>query len=178
MRTVLVVAVVAGLALGASACGGSSQPSATEQWAGSVCSAFTTWKTSLENIKSNLTGGIPSSSDLKHAGQQAEDATTTLARSLKKLGAPKTTGGEAAKSNLETLETNLSDSMSTIKTTLNSNPSSVADVATAISTVSGEVAKMAGDLNTAVGNLKQFDPSGELEKGFKSAPACSAYFGR
>lgn len=172
----LVAATVAALALSASACGGSSDASATEQWAGSVCTAFTDWKTSLQDAKSTLTSGGLSGANLRQAGRQAHDATQKLGRTLENLGAPDTTGGEQAKTNLATLETSLSDSANTIEDTLNSRPSSLAEVTTALTTVKAEVASMADDLTGAVSNLKQFDPGGELEKAFHDAPSCSAYF--
>jgi hypothetical protein len=178
---VLVAAAVAVLVLGASACGGgkkSDTASGAEQWAGSVCSAFTDWKTSLEDIKSSLTeGGLSSlsGSELRQAGREAEDATQTLARSLKGLGAPDTAGGEAAKSSLDTLESSLSDSMSTIEAAVPRNPS-LSDLVTALPTVKTELTTMAKDFTTAVDNLKQADPGGELEQAFHDAPSCGAYF--
>jgi uncharacterized protein involved in exopolysaccharide biosynthesis len=177
---VLVAVAVAGLVLSASACGGgkkSDTTSASTEWAGSVCSAFTTWKNSLQDIKTNLTeGGLSSlsSSQLRQAGRQAESATQTLARSLDKLGKPDTANGQEAKDNLKTLENSLTDSMNTIESAVPRNPS-MADLLSALPTVQTEFTKMSNDLKTAVGNLKQSDPGGELEKAFKDAPSCSAY---
>ena len=179
----LVVVAVAVLVLGASACGGgkkdtttTSASSATE-WAGGACSAFTTWKNSLEDIKSSLTaGGLSSlnSSTLKQAEQQAENATQTLVQSLDKLGAPNTANGQQAKTNLKTLENSLSDSVNAIQAAVPKNPS-VSDLLTALPTVKTELTKMANDLTTAVDNLKQSDPGSELQQAFQDAPSCSAY---
>lgn len=180
------VAAVAGLVLGASACGGGKKStdtttgsSATEAWASGVCTAFTDWKTSLENIKSNLTGGGLSGLtefQLRQSGRQAQDATKTLTKSLDDLGAPTTTGGEAAKSKLDALKTTLSDSMSTIEDTLRSNPSSLPEAVAAVAAVKAQLTTMATALTGTVGDLKQLDPSGDLEKAFHRAPSCSAYF--
>jgi hypothetical protein len=174
-------AAVAGLVVSASACGGGGKKtdttSASVQWASSVCSAFTDWKTSLQDIKTNLTaGGLSSLSDatLRQAERKANDATNTLTRTLKNLGAPNTTGGAAAKASLDTLEASLSESMSTIEAAVPRNPSP-ADLMSALPTVTGQVTKMANDLTTAVDSLKQADPGGELQKAFHDAPSCSAY---
>jgi chromosome segregation ATPase len=179
---VLVAAAIVVLALSVSACGSgkkststTTDAAATEQWASSVCSAFTTWKTSLEDIKSNLTAGLPSSSDLRQAGRQFEDATQTLTKSLEKLGPPDTAGGQAAKNAVSTLENNLSQSMTTIENTLKSSDSSVAGVIAAIPTLKTELTKMKDDLTQAANQLKEADPGGELEHAFRQAPACSAY---
>jgi len=178
---VLVAVAVAALALSASACGGGKKSettaaSANAIWAGNVCSVFTAWKTSLQNIKTNLTsGGIPSSSDLRQAGRQADDATKTLVRSLKNLDPPSSTDGETAKATLDTLETNLSNGMSTIEDAVPKNPS-MSDLVTALPTIKAAFTTMAGDVKTAVNDLKKLDPGGEIEKAFHDAPACQVYF--
>src|SRR6478736_1260908 len=139
-KRVLVAAAVAVLALSAAACGGGKKTttgaSATETWAGGVCSAFTAWKSSLEDVKSSLKGGGLSGlsgAKLQQAERQVEDATNTLTKSLKKLGPPDTTGGAAAKSAVSTLDTSLSTSMSAIKAAVPRNPS-LSDVVTALPT--------------------------------------------
>ena len=170
------------IVLAATACGGSgggastTTTSSAEQWAGGVCSAFVAWQTSLTHITSELKGGgVPSSSDLRQAGRQLEDSTTTLTRSLKQLGKPDTAGGEAAKKNLDTLATELSDGKSKIEETLKST-SSAAEALGAISTVSATVATMGHDVTATVDDMKQLDPKGELEQAFHQAAACSPLF--
>lgn len=180
---VLVAAVVAVLLLGASACGGGKSTttngaSATVQWAGGVCSAFTAWKKSLEGLKSDLkSGGLGglSGDALKKAANQADDATKTLVQSLKKLGVPETANGTTAKKNLTTLENSLTQGLTSIEDALKSGDSSLAGVAATLSTVTTELGTMATALNTSVGNLKQLDPGSDLEQAFKQAPSCSAY---
>jgi hypothetical protein len=183
---VVVAAAVVMLVLSASACGGGKKSSstttttasATQQWAGGVCSAFTTWKTALQGIKSSLkAGGISSlnSTALKQAATKAEDATTTLVNSLKNLGKPDTANAQAAKKNLTSLQTTLSQGMTTIENTLKSAPSNVAGMATAVSTAAAELATMANSLTKSVDQLKQINPGSDLEQAFKQAPSCSAY---
>jgi hypothetical protein len=174
---VLVAAAIVVLALGAAACGGGKKSSATEAWAGGVCSAFTTWKSSLEDVKTSLKeGGLSSLSTakLQKAESQVEDATNTLAKSLKKLGPPNTTSGAAAKNSVSQLEDSLSTSMSAIKAAVPENPS-LTDLITALPTVTTEFTKMADALSTTVGDLKKADPGSEIEQAFKQAPSCSAY---
>jgi hypothetical protein len=194
---VLVMLAVAALALTASACGGGKKSpttsagatgstgatgatgatgSATVQWAGSVCSAFTAWKTSLEDAKSTVTSGGISKDNLKAAGNEVKDATDTLAQSLQGLGAPKTTGGAEAKQDLANFETSISFSVNKIKDAVSQKPTSASELQAAVTTVKQAEATMVTALNTAVKNLKQFDPSGELEQAFHNAPSCSPYF--
>ena len=179
----LVAAVVAGVLLGVSACGGGGSTttngaSASVQWAGGVCSAFTAWKKSLEGIKSDLkSGGLSglSSDALKNAANQADDATKTLVQSLKDLGVPETANGTTAKKNLTTLENSLSQGLTSIEDALKSGDSSLTGVAATLSTVTTQLGTMATALSTTVGNLNQLDPGSDLEQAFKQAPSCSAY---
>jgi hypothetical protein len=176
---VLVLAVVAVLVLGVSACGGGKPAaSATEQWAGGVCSAFTTWKDSLDGIKSDLKsaglGGL-SGNALTKAANQADDATKTLVQSLKKLGVPETAQSQAAKKNLTALENSLTQGLTSIEDALKSGDTSLTGVATTLATVTTELGNMATALSTSVGSLKQLNPGSDLEKAFKQAPSCSAY---
>jgi hypothetical protein len=168
------------IALTATACGGGGEAASTttasaEQWASGVCTAFVDWQT-LEKIHSDLKGGAPSTSDLRQAGRQLEDSTTTLTRSLKQLGKPDTAGGEAAKANLDTLATELSDGKDKIEESLKST-SSAAEALGALSTVSATVATMGHNVTATVDHMKQLDPKGELEQAFHNADACSPLFG-
>ncbi len=177
----LVAAAIAVLALSAAACGGgkktSTGASATETWAGGVCSAFTTWKSSLKEVESSLkSGGVNnlSSAKLQQAENQVQDATNTLVKSLKKLGPPSTTSGKAAKSSVTSLEDSLSTGMNTIKSSLPRNPS-LTDLMSALPTITTQLSTMASALSTTVSDLKNADPGSEIEQAFKQAPSCSAY---
>jgi hypothetical protein len=172
------------IVLAATACGGGGGASTTnassaDQWASGVCTAFVDWQTSLKHTTSELKGGgVPSSSDLRRAGRQLEDATTTLTRSLKQLGKPDTASGEAAKKNLDTLSTELSQGMDKIQETLKpASSSSAASALAALSTASATLATMVTDLTQAVDHMKQLDPKGELQHAFQQADACSPLFG-
>ena len=177
------VAAVAALVFLAAACGGGGKSattttaaggSSTVQWANGVCSAFTTWKTSLENIETSV-ASQPSKSALEQAGKGIKSATETLTHSLKQLGKPDTAAGEAAKKNLNMLATTLQNDLNKIEETLNTNASGAAGALSQISTLTATLASMAHSLSAAVGNLKQADPSGELEQAFQQASACKPY---
>ena len=174
-------AAVAVLVLSAAACGGGGSKTTTttasgtptDQWAGGVCTSITTWKKSLETIKTNVAAN-PSESSIKKAGQQFEAATETLATSLKGLGKPDTAQGQAAQQNIDTLATTLEGGMNKIKQTLKSS-SGAAGVLSQITTITGTLSAMANNLKMAGNNLKNFAPSGELQQAFKNASACQPY---
>ncbi len=174
---------LAALVLSAAACGGSggSSPTTTtasaggtssETWANGVCSAFTTWKKSLESIKTDVTSQ-PSKSQIRQAGRKVEDATRTLTRSLKQLGTPDTAQGKAARKSLDTVVTTLDDGMSKLDEALSSSSSS--GLLSQLSTIGSTLATMASNLRLAGGNLKQLAPDGELQQAFQQASACRPY---
>ncbi len=172
--------IAAALVLAATACGGgkggasaTTGASATVQWASGMCTAFTTWKTSLKKIH---LGAHPSSSDVQAAGGEVRDATQALTQSLKKLGKPDTATGGAAKENLDTLETAMSNDKEKIEETLKTKPPTAAAGLAQLSTVTASLAAIVHNLNLAVGNLKKLEPTSELEKAFHEAPACAPYF--
>jgi hypothetical protein len=174
------VAALVGLALVVSACGGSkkagttttSSLSATTDWANSVCSAFTDWKNSIQDVKSTVTAGNLSSSQLRQAARQAEDATKTLTRTLSNLGTPDVPGIEQAQTNIDALKTSLSANVSVIQSAFAHGQPSTAQLAQAAQ----EFQKMTATLTRTVAYLKTRDPSGELGKAVHQAPACKAYF--
>ena len=167
------------LVLLAAACGGGGGSPTTgtaaggtsaEAWASGVCSSFTTWKTSLESIKTDVTTQ-PSESQIRQAGRDFDTATKTLTHSLKQLGTPDTAQGQAAKQSLDTLVTTLDNGMSKIDDALSSSDG----VLSQISTISATLATMANDLKLAGANLDQLAPSGELQQAFHQAAACRQY---
>ncbi len=148
------------------AAGGTS----AEAWASGVCSSFTTWKNSLESIKTDVTTQ-PSESHIRQAGRDFDHATKTLTQSLKQLGTPETAQGQAAKKSLDTLVTTLDNGMNKIDDALSASGS----VLSQISTISATFATMASDLKLAGANLNNVAPSDELKQAFHQADACKQY---
>jgi DNA repair exonuclease SbcCD ATPase subunit len=172
-------AAAAVLVLLAAACGGGGGNPTTstaaggtpaEAWASGICSSFTTWKNSLESIKTDVTTQ-PSESQIRQAGRDFDSATKTLTQSLKQLGTPDTAQGQAAKESLDTLVTTLDNGMNKIDDALSSS----GGVLSQISTISATLATMASDLKLAGANLDQLAPSGELQQAFRQAGACKQY---
>lgn len=175
-HTALGCAAMLVLVLALAACGGGGGNETTttaaagmtpQKWATGVCSSFTTWQNSLESIKTDVTAQ-PSKSQIQKAGQQFQQATKTLVQSLKQLGAPETTQGQAAKQNLDTIAATLESGMNKIDDALSSS----SGVLTQISTISATLATMASNLKLAGGNLEHLAPSGELRQAFQQASAC------
>jgi len=170
------VAVVV-VALTVAGCGGKkNDTTSTQDWANGVCTAFTTWKSSLTDLQKTVKSGGLTQQSLNSAVNGAQDATNTLAKDLKKLGKPDTQAGQQAKDDIQQLSDELSSGSKTISDAM-SNAKGATGFLTAVSTVSSTLASMATEIQTTVTNLQKLDPKGELEKAFKSAPACKSLTG-
>ena len=174
-RVPVIVAVVA-VALAAAGCGSKNETTSTQDWANGVCTAFTTWKTSLTDLQKTVTSGGLTQQSLTSAVDSAQDATNTLAKDLKKLGKPDTQAGQQAKDDVQQLSDELSSGSKTISDAMD-NAKGATGFLTAVSTVTSTLASMVTEVQTTVTNVQKLDPKGELEKAFKSAPACKPYVG-
>jgi hypothetical protein len=177
MKTRLLCAATAAvLVLVVAACGGGGQTTTTEggttaeAWANGVCSSFTTWKSSLEKVKTDFTSQ-PSPAQLQKAGQDIEHATQTLATSLKQLGTPETAQGQAAKQSLDMLATSLESGMNKINQELKSG----GGVLSQVMTIGTTLTMMANSLKLAGSNLKSLAPGADLQQAFQQASACQKY---
>ena len=168
-------ALVALFALVAAGCGGddeSSSESATEEWASSVCSAVSTWKNDLEQAAQPLTDlSSLSEESIRQAADDAKSATETLADSLRGLGRPDTSSGEQVESAVDELATKLESSATEIETTVE-GVSSVADIPSAVGTITTTLTALGSTAESAVQTLEDADVSGELKTAFDQADSC------
>jgi hypothetical protein len=163
--------------LAVAGCGGSSSSTTpTDTWASGVCTAITTWQNQLKSIESSVKSGNVTKDSINGAVSQAKDATNQLGDSLKKLGKPDTQAGQQAKTDVQNLSNELSSGVKTIEDAI-SNASGAAGVLSAVSTAAGTLSTMVTQVTTTVANLQTLDPSGELEKAFKSSAACKPLLG-
>ena len=164
-------------ALAAAGCGGSSSSTTpTDTWASGVCTAISTWKTSLTSIESTVKSGGVSKASLNAGVTQATDATKTLADSLKKLGKPNTQAGQQAKDDVDQLSSELTKNAQTIQDAI-TNASGAAGLVTAISTASSTLVTMGNEVSTTIGDLQKLDPKGEIQQAFKQSSSCKSLLG-
>jgi exonuclease VII large subunit len=169
---------VAALVLAAAACGGGGNDTTTTaaggtsavHWANGVCSSVTTWKNSLEKIKTDFTSQ-PSQSQLRQAGRDIDRATQTLTKSLQQLGPPATAQGQAAKQSLDTLATSLENGMNKINDQLKSGSGLLSQV----TAIGATLTTMANSLQLAGSKLKTLAPGADLQQAFQQASACRKY---
>jgi len=163
-------ALLATLALAAAGCGGDDE-SATEQWARDVCSAISTWTTSVRDATDSLTASSVGQNGLRDAVADVKAATSTLADDLKSLGPPDTDSGDQAKQTLDDLATTIQGNVDTIEKAAD-DASGASGALSAVSTISTTLSSMAAAVGSAFDDLQKLDAQGELEDAFRSASSC------
>jgi uncharacterized protein YoxC len=181
--TFALAASFASFALFAAGCGGDDQSSSqttTEpptgapivEWADSFCSALTTWKSDLEEAAAPLTDlSSLSEESLQQAADAAKTATETLSDSLNGLGRPDISSGEQVRSSVQDLATDVENGADEIETAVE-GVASVADIPSAIDTITTTVTDIGTEVDGAVQTLEDADPSGELVTAFADADSC------
>jgi methyl-accepting chemotaxis protein len=165
------------LALGVlvSSCGGSSgsSGSSTKDWANGLCTAITTWTDSIKKTGNSLRNGNISKSSLQQASKDFGDSTKKLADDLKGLGKPDTDAGQQAADKVDKLAGQIQSDADQIKSAVN-GASSLTEVQKALTSVASTLTQMGSQISTTFSEISNLDAKGELEKAFKSAPACSS----
>jgi len=174
-----VVAVVA-LATLAAGCGGKSSSSqstsaastSAADWANGLCSAVSTWSTSVQTTTTSLKGNVTEDS-LKSASADVTKATDEFVNDLKGLGTPDTESGKKAKETLNTLAGQLKTNVQTIDKAVN-EASGTSGALKAVSTVSSTLVTVGDQVTTAFTSIQQLDTKGELDKAFRNSEECKA----
>ena len=179
----LVVSCLLASALVAAGCGGddesteTSTEAAAEEWAGSVCSAVTTWKSSLETAAEPLTDlSSLSEESVRQAADDAKTATDTLTESLRSLGRPNIESGEQVESALDDIVTEVESAANEVEAAVE-GITSVVDIPSAVSTITTTVTDMSTEIDSAVQTLEDADARGELKTAFDSADSCDELTG-
>ena len=148
---------------------GSDDESATEQWAGDVCSELSSWVTDVEDAVRSLTekGLALERADVEATTEDVKEATDALVDGLAELGPPETEGGEEARSQLDGLGTQLQQQLDDAEQELQSGELTLVNVTTAIATAASAV-------STTFESLQSLDVSDELRDAFESAGTCDS----
>jgi hypothetical protein len=175
------LAVVA-LAMLSAGCGGKSSSSSSQStsaastsaadWANGLCSAVSTWSTSVQTTTTSLKGNVTEDS-LKSASADVTKATDEFVNDLKGLGTPDTESGKKAKETLDTLAGQLKTNVQTIDKAVN-EASGTSGALKAVSTVSSTLVTVGDQVTTAFTSIQQLDTKGELDKAFRNSEKCKA----
>jgi hypothetical protein len=174
-KRLALIAAVAVCALLAAGCGSSSDASdttPTTEWADGLCSAITTWQSSITSIIDTLKAGGLAKDSLTTAVDDAQDATNTFTTSLKDLGRPDTDAGQQAQDSVNELTTQIDADMAKIQDTV-SNASGVTGVLAAVPTITTTIQSAGNHVADTISGFEALDAKGELEKAFKDAESCN-----
>jgi hypothetical protein len=158
----------------AAGCGGSKkQPDTTTEWANGLCTAVTTWKTSVTQAAEPLKNGSLSKSSIQNAGNELQDATNTFVSSVKKLGKPNTEAGAQAQQDVDQLSQQIHDGTQKISDAAK-GVSGVSDALGAISVATATLSTMANEITSTFTSLQSLGGKGELKTAFAQADACKS----
>jgi methyl-accepting chemotaxis protein len=168
------VPFVVAATLFAAGCGGSDEDAEAGDltvWAGQLCTAVSGWAEELTATGDALRESGISQDALQDAADGVKSATDTLVADLRDLPEPETDAGQQAKASADELADDLEQEAASIEDAVDgvSGPS---DVVSAIATVSAALATMGDQVRSAVDEVEQADPRGELEQAFQDAAPC------
>jgi len=161
------------IALLVAGCGGSSgsDTTATEDWANNLCSAVTTWKSSVTEATDNLKSGNVTKDSLKQTADDLKSATNTFANDLEDLGTPDTQAGQQAKDAVDKLSGQIQNDVDDLKSNVD-KVSNVGGALSAVSAVSAIFTTMGQQITTTFNEIQGLDAKGELQDAFKQADSC------
>ena len=157
----------------AAGCGSSkSDTTPTEDWASSLCSAVSTWQSSITSIVSSVQQNGVTQSSLKDGFDQAKTATNKLTDDLRGLGRPKTQAGKEAQDDVDQLADELDDGVKKIQDAVDS-ASGAQGALSAASVVGTTLSTMAQQFKTTLTALEGLgEGQKEIKQAFQTVPAC------
>jgi hypothetical protein len=178
MLAVMAASAAVALVL-ASGCGSNktttgSSASSMEVWANGICSALTTWTSSLASIGSSVKSGGQgvSNATLRQSAGKVETANETLLNDLRALGKPPTAEGSQAKAEVSQLSTELTNETGKVKSATE-NVSGAGSVSSAVSVVSSTLVSMEQAVSSTVTQLQSLR-QGSFKQAFSQASACKS----
>jgi hypothetical protein len=169
----LALAVVLAAGCGGGGSSSSSSSPSPKDWADGLCSSITTWSDSVRTAGESIKGGNLSKSSLTNATDDIKSATNEFADDLKALGKPNTDGGQEVKDAIDELSNQVTEDVGELQNAVDkASGSGTSGAAAAASGIATSLSTMSTHIAAAASKLQQADSKGELEQGFRDAPAC------
>jgi hypothetical protein len=161
--TILVVIVVSAFSL--SACGGDdgSETTSPSEWADSLCTDLSQWRSSIQSVAASFGGGNLSQQQIQNAADDVTSATETLVGNLQTLGTPDTEGGQEAKDALDSLADELQTGIGQVQRAA-AGASGAVDTSQAESAIRSTATTMQDELTTAFTSVEQTELKSALEQ--------------
>jgi hypothetical protein len=167
------------LAFAAAGCGG-SEPSASEEWAGDVCSAVGDWQDQIEQSAADIREQVQSPGADTLAAIQSEieegvDASNELADELRSLEPPDTDAGEQAQQEIDSLADLVETTVDKTKETIDNLPenASLTEVAQAVAPLLPDLQALVTNASASLTSVQK--RGSELKEGFDKADSCERY---
>jgi hypothetical protein len=153
----------------------SGQPSATE-WADSVCTSLSTWRSSITSL-ADVSGSTLTPESLREKLDTADTATKTLVTELEDLGPPDLESGDQLKQELVSVASELESNFDTLKQGAENaaDADSSADFLQALAALAPQFQALLDTISTTVDDLQANvgeDAKAELQQAFVSSSSC------
>jgi flagellar hook-basal body complex protein FliE len=173
-RLVIPGVVCAVLAVALTGCGsnGASSASPEATWADGLCTALTTWKTSLKSAGTTLKNADqPSKGNLDQAAADVASANAELNSALRTLGGPPQTAAPEARAAVQELSTQLENAAREIGTAAQ-GVSSGQDIVHAASVASAALQALPAEISSTVTKLESLHATDKWKQAFSDSSAC------
>ncbi len=174
-RLALLALVVVAASLVASGCGSNDETPTTgaeATWADGLCSAFATWKSSIQGVGASLKDVDQlSQAKIEDASKQVSAANDKLVDDVQALGEPPTSGGEEAKSAINNLSQELQASADKVKDATD-DVATLTDAVQAVNVASAALLSMSSEIGTTLTTLESLDVADEWKQAFADSESC------
>jgi hypothetical protein len=169
------VALVASAALLAAGCGKNDQPTAAE-WTDDLCSAITTWQSSITSIVTSLQSNGLTKDSLTSAFDDAKTATNELTSTLGDLGKPDSESGQQAQDAVDQLSSEISSDIQTIQDAVE-NASGVSGFLNAAQVTKDTITKAGTQVSSTITTLQGIGAQDEFKSAFADSSSCQKLSG-
>jgi F0F1-type ATP synthase membrane subunit b/b' len=175
MKRGSIVVVILISAFSLSGCGGDdgSETTSPSEWADSLCTDLSQWKSSVESVAASFSGGGNLSQEqIQDAVNEVASSTEMLVGNLQDLGRPDTDAGQEAEDAVNQLADELQTDIGEAERAA-AGVSSAADAAQAASSIQDTFTTAQDQVRSAVTDLEQLEPQGELTSALEQSDACN-----
>ena len=154
-------------------------PETTTDWADSVCTSLTDWRTSIEAL-ADVGGEQLTADSLRDRLDDANVATVELVTDLRELGPPDVVDGEEVEQALDDAAAGLDESYDELQSAAEDaiDADNQTEFLSALAGLAGDFQALLAQVQDLVATLQSAslfgDASAELEQAFGDAPACQA----
>jgi hypothetical protein len=170
----IVTVVTLMIAFSLSACGGDggSDTTSPSEWADSLCSDLSEWKSSVTSVAASLGGGDLSQEQVQDVVNEVAASTEMLVGNLQDLGRPDTEAGQEAQDAVNQLADELQTGIGEMERAA-AGASSGTDARQAAAAIGATATTMSDELSSTLTSLEQLEPEGELKSALEQSEACN-----